>query len=193
MAREKATVTIDRDKLERAQALIRVRTMSETIDVALDRLIRGEELRRDVGGNSRQPQTGNELELADVPLDLDLDDDDVDYEALYGERGDPAPRRGEVWFADVPGKRRPVLVLSRDPMGRILHSVICAPITSRRRGLATELILGAEAGLAQESVANFDNTFLLARSRLVRRLGRASRTTMDAACAALATATGCRG
>ncbi len=28
----------------------------------------------------------------------------------------PAARRGEVWFADVPGdKRRPVLVLTRDP------------------------------------------------------------------------------
>lgn len=34
-------------------------------------------------------------------------------------------RRGEVWFAEVPGdKRRPVLVLSRDPMGALLHSVI---------------------------------------------------------------------
>lgn len=104
---------------------------------------------------------------------------------------DPAARRGEIWFADVPGKKRPVLVLSRDPMGRLLHSVICAPITSRERGLATEIALGPEVGLAHESVANFDNTFLLARSRLVRRLGRASGTTMDAACRALATATGC--
>ena len=36
------------------------------------------------------------------------------------------PRRGEVWFADVAGdKRRPVLVLTRDPMGRHLRSVSC--------------------------------------------------------------------
>ena len=62
---------------------------------------------------------------------------------------DPAARRGEVWFADVPGdKRRPILVLSRDPMGRVLHSIICAPITSRVRGLSTEVGLGPEAGLA---------------------------------------------
>ena len=107
--------------------------------------------------------------------------------------GDPAARRGEVWFADVPGKKRPVLVLTRDPMGRLLHSVICAPITSRRRGLATEVVLGPEAGLAHESFANLDNTFLLARRRLVRRLGRASPVTMEAACRALATATGCPG
>lgn len=104
----------------------------------------------------------------------------------------PAPRRGEVWFADVPGdKRRPVLVLSRDPMGKLLHSVICAPITSRVRGLASEVLLGKEAGLKQKSVANFDNTFLLGRRRLVKRLGRASPTTMAAVCTALAIATGC--
>jgi mRNA interferase MazF len=105
---------------------------------------------------------------------------------------DRAPRRGEVWFAAVPGdKRRPVLVLSRDPMGRVLHSVICAPVTSRIRRLATEVVLGRDAGLVQDSVANFDNTFLLARRHLLRRLGRADRATMDAACRALATATGC--
>jgi hypothetical protein len=85
MAREKATVTIDRDKLERARALIQVRTMSETIDVALDRLIRGEQLRLDVAAYAREPLTADELELANLPLDLDLDDDDIDYEALYGE------------------------------------------------------------------------------------------------------------
>jgi mRNA interferase MazF len=84
-----------------------------------------------------------------------------------------------------------VLVLTRDPMGRILHSVICAPITSTIRGLSTEVSLGADAGLAQPSVANFDNTLLLGRGRLIRRLGRAPSTTMDAACRALATATGC--
>jgi len=104
----------------------------------------------------------------------------------------PVARRGEVWFAEVPGdKRRPVLILTRDPMGRLLHSVICAPITTTVRGLATEVLVGEEAGLVTGSVANFDNTLLLARTRLVRRLGRASDQTMHAACKALATAAGC--
>ena len=103
----------------------------------------------------------------------------------------PATRRGEVWFADVPGdKRRPVLVLTRDPMGRLLHSVIVAPITSKIRGLSTEVPMDEGSGLAQGSVANFDNTFLLRRSHLVRRLGRASTETMEAACRALTVATG---
>jgi mRNA interferase MazF len=105
----------------------------------------------------------------------------------------PTPRHGEVWFADVPGdKRRPVLVLTRDPLGQLLHSVICAPITSTVRGLSTEVLLGSESGLLQESVANFDNTLLLARSRLVRRLGRVPPATMQDACRALAIAVDCR-
>ena len=104
----------------------------------------------------------------------------------------PAPRRGEVWFADVPGdKRRPVLVLSRDPMGAILHSVICAPITSTVRGLATEVALGTECGLVRRSVANLDNVFLLARRRLVRRLGRLGQPALHSVCDAMATAIGC--
>jgi mRNA interferase MazF len=105
----------------------------------------------------------------------------------------PLARRGDVWFADVPGdKPRPVLVLTRDPLGGILHSVICAPITSTIRGLSTEVAVSTDAGLVRDSVANFDNVFLLRRARLRRRLGRASESTMAAACDALERATGCQ-
>ena len=69
--------------------------------------------------------------------------------------------------------RRPVLVLTRDPMNRYLHSVICAPIISTIRGIATEVALGTEAGLAHASVANFDNTFLLPRRLLLHQRGAA--------------------
>jgi mRNA interferase MazF len=104
----------------------------------------------------------------------------------------PAPQRGEVWVADVPGeKRRPVLILTRDPMGRLLHSVICAPITSTARGVATEIPMSVAEGLDAPSVANFDNTQLLPRWGLIRRLGRATPQTMEAACRALMIATGC--
>ena len=86
MAREKATLTIDRKKLEKARALLRKGTLSDTIDVALDRLIRAEQLRRDVAIYGRQPFGADELAVADLPVELDLDDDEVDYEALYGKR-----------------------------------------------------------------------------------------------------------
>jgi mRNA interferase MazF len=104
----------------------------------------------------------------------------------------PIPRRGEVWFANVPGDmRRPVLILTRDPMGQYLHSVLCAPITSTFRGLTTEVILGVDAGLDRESAANFDNTLLLERIHLLKRMGRVPAPVMQEACQALATAVGC--
>ncbi len=104
----------------------------------------------------------------------------------------PAPSRGDVWYADVPAdKARPVLVLTRDPMGRILERVVCAPITRQVRGLSTEVAIGPEAGLDHGSVVSFDNIVLLHRTRLLRRMGRASAGTMKAACDALAIAIGC--
>ena len=97
-----------------------------------------------------------------------------------------------MWFADVPGdKQRPVLVLTRDPMGVVLDSVICAPITRRVRNVSTEVLIGPEAGLPQASVINLENTMLLHRAHLLRRMGRASAGTMQAACEALAIAVGC--
>lgn len=84
MARQKATVTLDRDKVEQARALIGGRSMSEVIDVALGRLIRAKRLRRDVEAYARQPLTEDELALVDLQPSLDFGDDDVDYDALYG-------------------------------------------------------------------------------------------------------------
>ncbi len=82
-------------------------------------------------------------------------------------------------------------MLTRDPLGGLLHSVIGAPVTSTIRGLSTEVLLEAEDGLRIESVANLDNVQLVPRSRLLRRVGRARASTMRAICRALATAVGC--
>ena len=76
-------------------------------------------------------------------------------------------------------------------MGQLLQSVISAPITSTIRGLSTEVRLGPADGVRLECVANLDNVQLIARSRLVRRVGRARPTSMNAICVALSTAIGC--
>ena len=102
----------------------------------------------------------------------------------------PAPRRGEVWLADL-DKVRPVIVLTRDPMGRLLHAVLVAPVTSTVRGISTEVALGPEDDLRAPSVANLDNLQLVARTRLVRRVGMVGAATMGALCDALTIATGC--
>ena len=84
MARDKATVTLDRAKVHAAMDLTGGRSMSEVIDIALDRLIRAEQLRRDVVAYARQPLSDDEVALTDMRVTLDLDDEDVDYEAPYG-------------------------------------------------------------------------------------------------------------
>jgi hypothetical protein len=84
MARDKATITLDRAKVARAASLIGERTMSDVVDVALDRLIHAEELRRDIAAYSRVPLGVAELAVADLVVEFDLADEHVDYEALYG-------------------------------------------------------------------------------------------------------------
>lgn len=102
----------------------------------------------------------------------------------------PEPRRGEVWLASL-DKRRPVVILTRDPLGRYLQSVIAAPVTSTIRGLATEVPVGPDDGVKVPSVVNLDNVQLIARERLVRHVGDVRRETMSVICDALAVAIGC--
>lgn len=99
-------------------------------------------------------------------------------------------RRGEIWLADL-DKRRPVVVLTRDPLGRMLSSVIVGPVTSRIRGLTTEVRVGPEDGFPIPSVVNLDTLQLISRTRLVRVVGRARPGTMSAICRAAAVAIGC--
>ncbi len=101
-----------------------------------------------------------------------------------------AVRRGEIWLADL-DKTRPVVVLTRDPLGQLLHSVIIAPVTSTIRGLSTEVPLGHDDGIRRTSVANLDNVQSLSRDRFRRRIGRAQPATMAAICAALSVAVDC--
>ena len=102
----------------------------------------------------------------------------------------PAPRRGELWLADL-DKRRPVVVLTRDPLGRVLHSVVVGPVTSTVRGLSTEVELGPADGVKKKCVVNLDNLQLVPRARLVRRVGLAEPATMERICAAATAAIGC--
>jgi hypothetical protein len=83
MAREKVTITLDRSKAESARALVGAASTSEVIDLALDRLIRTERLRRDVAAYRRLPPTGAEADLA--LLDAVGLDDPTDWEMLYAD------------------------------------------------------------------------------------------------------------
>ena len=97
----------------------------------------------------------------------------------------PQPERGDVWFADVPGdKRRPVVVLTRSSVLPRLTTILVAPVTSRVRGIPTELPLGPAQGLPRQCVANFDNVLPMSKDMLVERVGRLGASDLGRMCAA---------
>jgi len=102
------------------------------------------------------------------------------------------PRRGDVWIADVPGdKRRPVLILTRDSVLPRLTTILVAPVTTRVRGIPSELGLGRAHGLQRPCVANFDNVTPLPKRTLARWAGRLTREELQQVCAAARFAIDC--
>lgn len=80
--------------------------------------------------------------------------------------------RGEVWWGETPeAKGRPFLVVSRDAANRVMQRVLVAPVTSRIRGVPSELPLGQAEGLPERSVATFDNLQPFPKAMLVQRIG----------------------
>jgi mRNA interferase MazF len=102
-------------------------------------------------------------------------------------------KRGEIWMLDLghPEKRRPVLVLSRQSLVELLHTVTVAAITSTLRGAPTEVELGVGEGLKQTSCVNLCNVFTVRQRRLSSFVGTVGRERMTEVCRALAIAFGC--
>jgi mRNA interferase MazF len=70
-------------------------------------------------------------------------------------------------------KTRPVLVLTREAVRPYMMRVTIAPITSRIRGLATEVRLSPERnGVDQHCVVSCDNIVTVAATALGRAIGR---------------------
>ena len=101
--------------------------------------------------------------------------------------------RGEIWLLDLPRpeKRRPVLVLSRPALLRVLHTVTVAAVTSTLRGAPTEVELGTNEGLKKTSCVNLCNLFTIPQSQLRGFVGTAGEEKMRQVCRALEIATGC--
>ena len=101
--------------------------------------------------------------------------------------------RGEIWGYPfrAPDKKRPVLVLTRQEVIGLLHTVMVAPITSTIRGVPSEVIVGAEEGLKHESALKLDRVQTVERARLAGFIGQVSSERMREVCRALAVAVGC--
>jgi len=100
------------------------------------------------------------------------------------------PRRGEVFLVNFDPtvgaeikKTRPALILQNDIANRHSPITIVAAITSsfEDRLYPTEVLVRArEGGLSSDSVVLLNQLRSLDRQRLVRRIGRVTRRTMDA-------------
>jgi mRNA interferase MazF len=101
--------------------------------------------------------------------------------------------RGEIWMYrfQAPDKLRPVIVLTREEVIPLLHTVMVAPVTSTIRGAPSEVSVGERQGLKHVSAVNLDHVQTVERSRLSRYVGTASAPKMREICRALAIATGC--
>jgi len=81
-------------------------------------------------------------------------------------------RRGEIWWAELesPAGRRPVVLLSRDEAYAVRSLIIVAPITTRIRHIASEVLLGTDDGMPRDSVANLDTITTIPKDCLSNRL-----------------------
>jgi hypothetical protein len=84
MAKDKVTITLDRNKANDARSLIGAASTSEVIDIALERLIRAERKSMDVAAYRRLPPTKREDDLA-LLGDPQALADETDWESLYAD------------------------------------------------------------------------------------------------------------
>lgn len=68
-------------------------------------------------------------------------------------------------------KVRPVLVLTREVVRPHLTNVTVAPITSRIRGLSTEVAVGRANGLDDDSIVSCDNITTVPAAQLLHQVG----------------------
>jgi len=82
-------------------------------------------------------------------------------------------RQGDLLWAEDEriGGYRPVLVVSRTSIIPHVNWIIVAPVTRRRRGIASELDVGVANGLAQASVVQLDAMTLIDKNVLARPIG----------------------
>src|SRR3989442_15383733 len=101
--------------------------------------------------------------------------------------------RGEIWKYRLaaPDKKRPVVVLTRQEVIGLLHTVMVAPITSTIRGAPSEVPVGTNEGLKRDSAVNLDHVQTVDKRRLKGFVGSLGKVKLNAVCSALAIAIGC--
>jgi len=99
--------------------------------------------------------------------------------------------RGEVWWVETPGGRRPHLVLTRQAAIPLFYSVLAIPATRTIRGIPTEVELDEADGMPERCALALDNATLIPKELFARRICALEPGRMTAVCAALKEAVEC--
>lgn len=100
--------------------------------------------------------------------------------------------RGDVWWWERPdGKRRPVVVLTREMIVLNRARLSVAECTRHARGLPTEVSLDEADGMPQPCVVSLDNVVTAWRGHLTRRITTLGPERMAQVCEALKIAVAC--
>jgi mRNA interferase MazF len=85
----------------------------------------------------------------------------------------------------------PVCVLTRDEAIPHLLTVVVATVSSRIRGLPSEVLLGPEDGMPRECAVSLDNIRTVPKALLTEPITQLGPERMTEVCRALAAANGC--
>ena len=94
-------------------------------------------------------------------------------------------RRGEIWWSLLNPKTRPVVLVSRESHLKTRELILAVPITTRVRGLESEVALGPEDGLSKTCVADAGSLITVKKSSMIRRISALTSSKRDALDAAL--------
>jgi mRNA-degrading endonuclease toxin of MazEF toxin-antitoxin module len=101
-------------------------------------------------------------------------------------------RRGDIWTVEFGPEigQHPALLVARTGAMRRRWRAIVALITSEGIGLPTEVEVGTQHGLQQDSVVDCEDLYTIGSDILVRRLGELDSQTQEAVDRALRIALG---
>ena len=100
--------------------------------------------------------------------------------------------QGDIWWLERPdSKRRPCLVLTRNRSIPVLAEVLVSPISTRERGLPSEVRLDARDGVFRPSVLNMQHVMSVPKAFLTRRIGQLAPGRWHEVCEAMRIAIGC--
>ena len=89
------------------------------------------------------------------------------------------------------GKRRPVLIVTRNEAIPVLNNIVVAPLTRTLRSIPTCIPVGHDEGVDHDSVASFDNIAVVPKSVLTVRLGSLGLGGRERICQALSALADC--